>query len=77
MDIPCPRCGEPCDVHDLETDASPEERRRFMTGQGCEACFGECVGRPLDDQMLASAVILDLLGSDLDGAAAFLEDLVD
>jgi len=73
MDIYCPRCGEPWDVYSLVDDMTPEEARDLKAGRGCPCCKGkEVTSRP--ERAEVSAVMLDLLGDDIDGAAAMLED---
>ena len=73
-DIYCPRCGEPWDVDSVQHAFTPEERERFWSGQGCPCCFGEEVKeRPFRAE--AMSVIADVLGDDIDGMAAEMEDL--
>ena len=73
MDIYCPRCGEPFDVFSLVDDMTPEEARDFKAGRGCPCCKGqEVTERPLRAE--ATGVLLDVLGDDIDGVAAELED---
>ena len=73
MDVYCPRCGEPYEIYHLEHDASSEERRRFWDGDGCASCYGkEVKRRPFRAQ--AAEVLHDILGDDIDGLAAMMED---
>ncbi len=73
MDIYCPRCGEPFDVFSLTDDMTPQESKDFKAGRGCPCCKGkEVKDRPRRAE--ASSVLLDLLGDDIDGVAAELED---
>ena len=73
MYIFCPRCGEPWDIASLNGDMSEEEAKDLGRGKGCPCCFGRDVtDRPIRAE--ASEVLLDILGNDLDGAAAMLED---
>jgi hypothetical protein len=74
MDIYCQRCGEPWDAYGARHgDMTPEEKERFFKGEDCPACHGkEVKKRPFRAQ--ATAVLSDLLGDDIDGLAAELED---
>jgi len=74
MDVYCERCGEPWDAYGVEHgDLTPEERRRFWAGQGCPSCYGKPVERRPFRARLAGA-LQDILGDDVDGLAAELED---
>ena len=74
MDLYCQICGEPYEHYHGMHDMKDEERKTFMEGRGCDACHGEMPegGRPMTAQ--ASSVLMDLLGDDLDGVAAMMED---
>jgi len=37
-DILCAKCGEPWDAYHVRHDMPADERRKFMSGQGCDAC---------------------------------------
>jgi hypothetical protein len=88
MDILCPNCGEPWDVYELgeqarETaeweGASYEEvytaLRKEFRRKGCEAFEGGRCSEPLErEQSALIGEVYDLLGDDIDGAAAMLED---
>lgn len=88
MDILCPRCGEPWDHDTLheEADARREEglNASYATVaadfrvRGCQAItsYGaRCNAEALDSGRAAAASALyDLLGDDMDGAAAMLDD---
>ncbi len=76
-DVRCSRCGEPWDVdtfHD-EADASGEsfaEVRARFRASGCVAVGGgRCESTPAGT---VAGVLADLLGDDVDGLAATLED---
>ncbi len=88
MDIRCPCCGEPWDMdclhEEVEHRGAQDEEYEEVYNQvksdffkkGCKALtvYGPaqwCNGAPEDD----IAFIYDLMGDDLDGAAAFLEDM--
>ena len=74
MDLYCQICGEPYEHYHVMHDMEEEERKEFLGGQGCDACHGKVPegGRPMTAQ--ASSVLMDLLGDDLDGVAAMMED---
>lgn len=79
MDVYCPKCGEPCDMdyfHDVADDIDSDFNTvmRDFQSRGCVAIdFGECT--PNDSlQALYADALYDLLGDDIDGAAAMLAD---
>lgn len=80
MDIHCPRCGEPVDNDELHSIAQSDGRSyqdvaaQFRT-HGCAALGYKHNADTMDSNraLLASAAY-DLLGEDMDGAAAMLED---
>jgi hypothetical protein len=76
MDIYCPKCSEPVDTdyfHDIaeSTDSTWIEVSRAFQQIGCEA-LGDSHGEG-ESNPYASA-LYDLLGDDVDGAAAMMED---
>jgi len=89
MDIYCPRCGEPWDHDTLheEVGARVSEGRKASYAtvaaefrrRGCEAL--ESYGAPCNPEGIgsgyaeAASALYDLLGDDMDGAAAMFEDL--
>jgi len=74
MDVYCPRCGEPFDLYYIQHEITPEERRDFWAGVGCQSCKGkEVTKRPFRAE--ATSVLRGLLGGDVDGIAGELEDL--
>jgi len=91
MDLYCPKCGEPWEndtLHD-EAKASGQTYRaigRDFQSRGCEALtsYGaKHTDPPIETTdrtwglkpQEAAALMYDLLGDDLDGAAAMLDDL--
>ncbi len=74
MDVYCKRCGEPWDVYGVQHgDLTDEERQRFWKGEGCPACYGKPVEkRPFRAE--ATAALHEVLGDDIDGLAAELDD---
>lgn len=79
MDLRCARCAEPIDNDELHCVA--EERgttyalvAREFRANGCVAVTGT-VCEPSDSIMASAAgAMYDLLGDDMDGAAAMLDD---
>jgi hypothetical protein len=73
MDVYCPRCGEPFELYYIQHEITPEERRAFWAGEGCQSCKGKQVKKkPFRAQI--SAAFRELLGDDVDGIAAEMED---
>lgn len=79
MDIPCPKCSEPWDIdefHDIaeEQGITWDDVRKNFAAKGCEALgMSPCTpDNSLRSQ--ASAVVMELLGDDLDGAASLMDD---
>ncbi len=73
MDLYCSRCGEPYDMDTVAFEMTPEERNHFKTGAGCPSCYGKPVEKkPFRAQL--SGVLQDILGDDVDGIAAEMED---
>lgn len=80
MDIRCPKCAEPIDndeLHYIADDMSTTYRElasAFRT-DGCAAigyrCNPDTVG---NDAAAAASVLYEILGDDMDGAAAMLDD---
>lgn len=88
MDIRCPRCGEPWDFDTLheaaaENDSTYEKVAADFRRRGCVALFGDACSPDPNEPVNprtglkaseAAATLYDLLGDDMDGAAALLED---
>jgi hypothetical protein len=77
MDIYCPVCGEPWDLDELHDvpGVSFEEARRRFAAEGC-AVFGSTHNAVVDaDTAAKSAILHELLGDDIDGIAALMEDV--
>ncbi len=74
MDLYCSRCGEPYDMdHVMHGGFTPEEKERWQAGRGCPACYGKPVEkRPFRAEV--AGMLQDLLGDDVDGIAAEMED---
>ena len=82
MDIYCPKCAEPVEIDYLH-DIADDQRTTFtdvlhrFQSDGCKAIDARCNPRATDrDRARASgaAMLYELLGDDIDGAAAMLED---
>lgn len=85
MDLYCPKCGEPWDNEEFHYRAEETGTSySFTAGQfrehGCLALGGRCSPRELEPVALgltraeAASALYDVLGDDMDGAAAMLED---
>jgi len=71
MDIRCTTCGEPWDVFTLADEGVSPKR---FAAEGCKA-FGSRHGGAIDDEKLMLITEMTyLLGDDVDGLAAELED---
>jgi len=79
MDILCVRCGEPFDVYHVEQDMAkwPERPNKedFYTGRGCDCCYGKEVENIAPEACEIQRALRDVLGDDVDGLAAEMEDL--
>lgn len=80
MDVYCPRCGEPFDIEEFHDVAAYEETsfdavRKQFRAEGC-CVFGgaPCEVQPNSVRAMASALLMDVSGDDIDGVAADLED---
>lgn len=81
MDIICPVCTEPWDLselHDAEGGLSFSEANALFHTKGCGPVFGvTCKPVTASGDRLrgdVSAAMYDLLGDDVDGIAAMMED---
>lgn len=86
MDIYCPRCLEPTDmdyIHDVvadrrttDPDVTYDTVAREFRRIGCPAIGTTCNTATMDDERSdIVSMTYDLLGDDMDGAAALLDDL--
>jgi hypothetical protein len=79
MDLYCQKCGEPWDMDslwDFEEDDYKGARKDFIKGKGCPACsWGAKVIGDQPPEARATSVLMGILGDDIDGVAAELEDL--
>lgn len=80
MDIYCTRCGEPWDmdvIHDIAEDHDIEygQAHKLFLKNGCLAVDETITCLKQNKQVSAMyAVLADLMGDDVDGIAATLED---
>lgn len=75
MDVACPKCGEPWDIyelHDVDGLTFDQARKRFYR-VGCEV-FGARHGTANPKASSMMTALVDLLGDDIDGLAAELDD---
>lgn len=78
MDIYCSKCGEPWEIdsiHDVaeELQFSFDEALKAFKKQGCEI-LGASHGEVNENRAAAVSVLFDIMGDDVDGIAAMLED---
>ena len=79
MHIYCPRCGEPWDndeFHDVENLSYKQAIAKFYS-KGCGLVFGnkQCEERETERGTL-SVALREVLGDDVDGIAAELEEYI-
>src|SRR3954465_6817428 len=77
MDLLCTRCGEPWDMYHVLHE-SPEDFERVGSRIArCPSCAGKQVrlSRSERERLDAIAHVADMLGDDVDGFAAFLDDM--
>ena len=79
MDIICTCCGEPWDVDYVLHEEPQAFEREGALIKACLCCHGrqpEDLNRRTRDQLRALAEAARLFGEDIDGFAAFLEDML-
>ena len=76
MDIFCQYCAEPFDILHITDEFTPAENKAFYAGAGCTACnWGQDQTRKSKSMTAAAMTALsDVMGSDVDGMAAMMED---
>lgn len=76
MDLMCTNCGEPWEVDYVLHEDPVAFKRHGSTITACPSCDGLPVEMSDErrGQCDAAAVVTDLLGDDIDGAACELED---
>ena len=84
MDLICPKCGEPWDndcFHDVadDMDSTYTQVVSSFKKQGCQALGTKCNENTTLSASQSAMVseLYDLMGDDVDGAAAILEDAGD
>lgn len=77
MDLVCIRCGEPWDMDYVLHDDPGAFKRRGGRIERCPCCPKETPRHSAKEQgrLETVAALADLLGDDVDGLAATLEDL--
>lgn len=79
MDLYCTRCGEPWELDDVLHDAEDGEFRRsggrILECPACEANIRSGFAEANRRRREVTAALADILGDDVDGLAAELEDL--
>ena len=74
MDLYCQNCGEPYELDYVYNDMTVDEKKKFLSGNGCDCCNGMPVkNKPFRAE--AMSVLQDILGDDVDGIASELDDL--
>lgn len=78
-DVYCPQCGEPCDIYEFhdradQLDSTFDEVRASFAAEGCAAMGWPHADVPNRGRASAAAAMFDILGDDVDGIAAMLED---
>ena len=82
MDILCIRCGEPWDVLGISDEFTLTQKRHFYEGKGCPSCGTTSQGALEESEMYRSTTFArevqiafkEVLGDDVDGLAAMMED---
>lgn len=79
MDIYCPKCGEPWEMdslHDLIEDGCEDYHKAvsLFRNKGCEAFGCGHNVTPMETTALASELMFDILGDDVDGIASMMDD---
>lgn len=80
MDIYCGKCGEPWDMDSLHEAVdegratSWDDARATFQREGCGLWGLKCRTTPDTSRAMASAVLMDVMGDDIDGVASMLED---
>ena len=79
MDLLCQRCGEPYEIFYLTDEMTEEERRDFHAGKGCPCCCTKPdaaihLSSRQKEAVTVQSTLRDVLGDDIDGLAAEMED---
>jgi len=76
MDIFCVKCGEPLDtdeLHDIEGKSFDEALAAYKS-KGCRGIDRTCSDEPNDEAAMYSSALYEILGDDIDGVAAMMQD---
>lgn len=74
-DLYCQKCGEPWEFFYVEQEMPPRERGKFHHGDGCPACeWGKKAPEHKPQRALFAQAAEEIMGSDVDGIAASMED---
>lgn len=81
MDIYCSKCGEPWDhdeLHEIASynDVTYAETARDFRRNGCAALGGTCNKVPNEQVAMMATAASELLGDDMDGIAAVMDDMI-
>lgn len=79
MDLYCPRCAEPWDNDELhevaaENGSTYSAMAKRFRSEGCVVFTHQVCERTDSLRSSAAAAMYDLLGDDMDGAAAMMDD---
>lgn len=79
MDLYCKRCGEPWDNDEFhyvaeERGTTYSEVASNFRSNGCAAVTGKLCDRVDTERGAIAGAMYDLLGDDMDGAAAMIDD---
>jgi hypothetical protein len=78
MDILCTNCGEPWDIFHVKQDSPQDFKMKGSVILKCPSCPKDGSKPNLDEKtkmnLEAAAVLGEILGDDIDGYAAELED---
>ena len=74
MDVYCERCGEPWELLGITDDFTPDERNHFWAKEGCPCCYGKPAPEKKPFRCELQDALRSVLGDDLDGLAAEMED---
>jgi hypothetical protein len=78
MDLICTRCGEPWDVYHVLHEEPEEFDRQGGLIRACPCCHGKEPEDMTDEtrrRLRAVAEVAEVLGDDVDGLAALIDDL--
>ncbi len=74
MDVYCKRCGEPWELLGITDEFTDQAKKDFWAGKGCPCCIGQPAPEKKPFRCELQAALQDILGDDIDGIAAEMED---